>query len=527
MTRSSVRSAADRPARGAPAPRTQTGDNRLVTDETEDGHLLPPGARVLHIGPHKTGTTSLQSAFHTHRREAAAAGVHYAGASRQPIAAALSVRAGDAGGPWEGLRREVARQGNRRVVISSEWFADAQAAGISRIVADLDPARLHVVVTLRPLARVLPSQWQQYVQVGLQLDYEPWLEQMLNATGSTVTPTFWHRHRHEQLIDRWAAVVGTDRVVAVVANDTNHGAVLRAFEQLTGLPRGLLVPEVSRRNRSLTRPEAELVRLLHRRLRDAGLDRRVRNDLVLYGATAALRERTPDPAESPIRTPAWAVDEAARIGGEMAAAIAASGIRVIGDLSRLAETGDQPQGAPATGDIPWLEIGATAALGLALAGGVIRGTRPADARAAGDSPTSLATVRLLGLVWHRAVASASGGRPGARSDRASPADPPSADDLAALDALDAACDRFGVAPVVRHRLRGAAEAELFSADPPPGDVDPAAWRAASLGMAVVRAAGSPRRIESVETARLGTRQVIVEVLRRWTRRPRSRSILGE
>ncbi|MEJ7756576.1 MAG: hypothetical protein WKF83_09890 [Nocardioidaceae bacterium] len=29
--------------------------------------LLPKGTRLLHIGPHKTGTTSLQGAFHNNR----------------------------------------------------------------------------------------------------------------------------------------------------------------------------------------------------------------------------------------------------------------------------------------------------------------------------------------------------------------------------------------------------------------------------------------------------------------------------
>lgn len=38
---------------------------------------LPEGTCLLHIGPHKTATTSLQSAFHAAREAMASQGVHY------------------------------------------------------------------------------------------------------------------------------------------------------------------------------------------------------------------------------------------------------------------------------------------------------------------------------------------------------------------------------------------------------------------------------------------------------------------
>ena len=50
------------------------------------------------------------------------------------------------------------------MVLSSEFFADASPEAIRRVVGELDPAKVQVVVTLRPLARIIPSQWQQCVQ---------------------------------------------------------------------------------------------------------------------------------------------------------------------------------------------------------------------------------------------------------------------------------------------------------------------------------------------------------------------------
>ena len=148
------------------------------------GALLPAGACLLHIGPHKTGTTSVQSAFHLARRELAAYGVHYAGPDRHPVIAvqaAIEARVGGGrrGGSldrWRSLVAEIARHPAERVVLSSEWFSDADTASIRRVVGDLDPARVHVVLTVRSLARLLPSQWQQHVAAGLTLAYEPWLD---------------------------------------------------------------------------------------------------------------------------------------------------------------------------------------------------------------------------------------------------------------------------------------------------------------------------------------------------------------
>src|SRR3989304_5738516 len=60
------------------------------TVDTE-GLLLPEGTRLLHIGPHKTGTTTIQGAFHGARADLLSQGVRYAGRSRQQAQAAHAV----------------------------------------------------------------------------------------------------------------------------------------------------------------------------------------------------------------------------------------------------------------------------------------------------------------------------------------------------------------------------------------------------------------------------------------------------
>ncbi len=185
-----------------------------MTDANQ-GLALPEGTRLLHIGPPKTGTSSLQAAFHQNRPATLDQGVRYAGSSRHSGSAVLAVTGRpsfgrDQGPPsmrkWDTLLRGVRNAREPRVLISSEFFADAEPPAIKRIVDDLDRDRLHVVVTLRPLDRIIPSQWQQYVQSNLKTGWDRWLDGILRQQAGQ-TPTFWRRLRHDRLVERWASEV--------------------------------------------------------------------------------------------------------------------------------------------------------------------------------------------------------------------------------------------------------------------------------------------------------------------------------
>jgi hypothetical protein len=370
--------------------------------------LLPEGARLLHIGPHKTGTTSLQSAFHVGRREAEAQGVHYAGPNRQPMQAAHAITGkpspyADGKTPprsrWRDLVREVEGAGSKRVVISSEGFADADDDGIRTVIADLGGERVHVVVTLRPLASIMPSQWQQYVQGGMTLAYEEWLDAMLNQPPGSVSPSFWVRHRHDELVRRWAAAAGSANVTVIIADEADRDRQLRLFERLTGLREGTLVPEKDLSNRSLTLPEIETVRAFNIAFRSEGLGTMLHTKVMRFGGAEHLKRRTPGHDEPRVETPDWALERANTIGREIVDGIARSGVRVIGELESLAPpmeatgAGREAFGGAATADASaaaaadisdatWADVGATTAMGIVLASGLARGS---DATAGRDS----------------------------------------------------------------------------------------------------------------------------------------------
>ena len=71
---------------------------------------LSPDAVVLHIGPHKTGTTAIQGALYNARKQLGEHGAAYAGPGRQPYLAALFAtnrlgRRGDVPDGRRGARR--------------------------------------------------------------------------------------------------------------------------------------------------------------------------------------------------------------------------------------------------------------------------------------------------------------------------------------------------------------------------------------------------------------------------------------
>ena len=388
------------------------GAGRVIRTPDES-LLVPPGARLLHIGPPKTGTTSLQASFWTARADALAQGVHYAGRSRHSSRAVLAVtnRASfdeDRGTPsmdnWNRLLREIRAAREPRLILSSEGFAYAQSDAIRRIVDDLDPHRVHVVVTLRPLQRILASEWQEHVQSGLRAGFENWLDAMLNKPPGRLTPTFWHRQRHDALIARWAEVVGPASLTAVVVDDRDHAFLLRAFERLLGLRDGTLEVQRDVTNRSLTLGELTAIRALSEQFIAEGLSRAAFHRIVRMKVAAFMKARPPDPGELRIETPQWALDRAGEIEREIVAGIRASGVRVVGDLDALTVVPT----SPLAGDrLPEIEVPAAVAgsmaMGALLSGGAVPGAASAES-ANGDGRPRFNELRVGDVATRRLVA---------------------------------------------------------------------------------------------------------------------------
>ena len=321
---------------------------------------LPERARLLHIGIPKTGTTAVQSAAARARGQLLEHGVLYPGRALnhlEPVCALMGRRfgwtSGGAGVPprrrWSELITEVSRRPRFRVLVSHEFAAESTDEQARRFLAELGE-QTHVVITLRSFTALLGSSWQQYVKAGRRVAYESWLRDVLaDEPSSRAARLFYRRNDQPTILRRWAEAAGTDRVIVVVPDKQEPDRLLDAFSDLLALPRDLL-RSASREadtgeNRSMSWPEVEYLRRLNATVRGR-LDWRQYEVSIRNGAVARLlASRRPGPGEPPVRLPAWATKRANAVAASYAEAVAASGCRIIGDVSALAApspTGDLP-----------------------------------------------------------------------------------------------------------------------------------------------------------------------------------------
>jgi hypothetical protein len=317
---------------------------------TEPDLTLPAGTRLVHIGFPKTGTTSLQGAMDIARDELRQHGLIYPGTTRYHKNAGIFIsqakpRRGDpltSEADWLDIVNEVdAAKDDDRIMISSEWLSETPEDGVRRVVEDLGAERVHIVATLRPLVEIMPSAWQQYLQNGNRTTYKRWLQHMLlEPPYEWPTPTFWARHRHDEILARWAQIAGPENVTAIIVDTGDHQKLFRQFSSLLALPDGLLVDPPERDNRSLRWPEAEMLRFINQRVREQEWPDELFRSIVRLGVVEQLF--TLDTARlsrlTKIGMPDWAAERASEIGAQFAANIGDLGIRIVGDLESLGRT---------------------------------------------------------------------------------------------------------------------------------------------------------------------------------------------
>ncbi|GAA3548349.1 hypothetical protein [Nocardioides daeguensis] len=336
---------------------------------------LPAGARILHVGPPKTGTTALQSSLHQARAELEEQGVHYLSRGRHDASAARWITRRPVLGSdlvkaeqrWERIASDLRAPSTARRLFSSEFLSDATDDQVDEILTRIGHSDLWAVLTLRPLARILSSQYQQTLQSGGRREYDEWLRSLFTPEHTRPAPRqFWLRHRHDALARRWAERIGPEKVIVVVLDPVDRDFLPRTFEQILGLTARTLTAKPALENRSLTAAEAEVIRRFNVQYRRAGL-RPESQARMLIDIGNHLKQRTPHDDEPRIVTPDWALSRANEVAAEMAANIGALGVDVRGDLAQLSAvplTGARETTVPGTVDP---ELAADVAIGVATA----------------------------------------------------------------------------------------------------------------------------------------------------------------
>ena len=316
---------------------------------------------VIHAGFFKTGTTALQSSLAANRKKLLENGVLYptlssADSSRSTgqhrAAWALKGRHWgweDGGGTvtpievWDKLAGKL-NDFEGTSLFSSEFLAELTRDDVERMSKDLKADKIEVVFTLRPLVKMLPSQYIQSLKYGMRLNYEDWLERIFNGGEDKVQwRTFWTRHDHPDVIKRWVDVFGAENVTLLVVDETQPNLIYETFSELLSLPNDLLKPvEEKGLNRSLTWEEICLLLEMNKKF-DRTLAWGEYATMIRNGIFRNLTDVPAQDGQHKLLTPQWAVDRAKELTVSNIQKLHSMGIKIIGDIDGTANA-DVPTG---------------------------------------------------------------------------------------------------------------------------------------------------------------------------------------
>jgi hypothetical protein len=320
-----------------------------------------PTSRPLyvHIGLPKTGTSFLQATLLHNRAALTEQGLDLVPPTKRgAFELMLLVRdrydpALDSASVQDSLDRfpallEQAR--GSRALISQESLAAATPPQIQRFLGACGDREVHVIVTVRDLARQLPSSWQQRLKSGGSLTYDEFLReaQTLEQRGLDRRP--WKHLNVTGMLANWSEAVGPGRmhVITLPPPGNPPTTLLERFCSVIDVDPARMVPEEKPVNTSLGRVQAELLRRVNSELPDALLPRQIYGGVgKRFFAAQVLAAQEARPIRVPAEFRAWCDEVAER----QIKAIDAAGYAVIGQPSDLrcpdqafAADDDEPSG---------------------------------------------------------------------------------------------------------------------------------------------------------------------------------------
>jgi hypothetical protein len=233
----------------------------------------------LHIGEPKTGTSFLQRALWSNRGRLAAQGVTLPGYShRDHNRASRDLReapreASDPTDPWTGDWAVLTGQALRApsaAVISDEILAACNPPQADQAVRSLLAADLHVILTVRDFATVLPAEWQERVKCRSTEPWEEWLDSVAGATAAADRRRqswFWAVHDTLAILDMWSQHIPPDHVHVITVPPQGATDLLWIrFASVLGVDPGRFDLTGTRANPSLGPAEAEFLRQVNETL---------------------------------------------------------------------------------------------------------------------------------------------------------------------------------------------------------------------------------------------------------------------
>ena len=222
----------------------------------------------IHVGLPKSGTSYLQSVFRQSEEAVVEQGLDLLPRSwvgRRYLTVALRDRLNPETDPpkafrvLEQLRKEALAATGDRALISQEILGALVPEQIATLLDAVPGYEVHVIVTVRDLARTLPSAWQQETQARSVTGLTDFVDEFCNYQQRAYN---FHRRRVLQsVLDRWEHHVPPERVhvVTVPPRSADPTTLLDRFCALLDIDPGTLDVGASRQNASLGVVQAELM----------------------------------------------------------------------------------------------------------------------------------------------------------------------------------------------------------------------------------------------------------------------------
>lgn len=325
-----------------------------MTTPKRRGRHEPPRV-FLHLGEPKTATTFVQKLIWGSRRELAQSGVQLAGTGEQAVYRAvqdlrgIEKRPDDPAAAWVGEWDVLAKRALRAQqvsIISHELLCAVDDAQAAHAVASLRDAEVHVVLTVRDVASLLPAEWQESIKHRSTRGWDDWLDDVIDRefgsfSGFGPQPDdkrrdywFWRVHDTARILEIWQRHVPTANihVVTVPPRGSDRSLVWRRMAGLFGIADDAVDLDVVRGNESLGPAEVELLRRLNMTLSPevpswfymAHVKDPLAHDALAQRPSRGRLELPPD------RLP-WAQGYA----DQLSARLAQAGYDIIGDLADL------------------------------------------------------------------------------------------------------------------------------------------------------------------------------------------------
>ncbi|HEU5161422.1 MAG TPA: hypothetical protein VFU43_30810 [Streptosporangiaceae bacterium] len=270
-------------------------------------------------------------------------------------------------GAWARLVDET-RAWPGTTVISHENFSTASPEQAKAAVTDLDFAEVHLVLTVRDLARQIPAAWQEDIKNRHVLGFADYVLALREDRRIPQVTGFWRMQDPVDVLARWGESVPPERihVVTVPPADAPRESLWRRFAELTGIdPAACDVAEVDA-NPSLGVVEAAMLRRVNRALNDYGgdsaLDRPAYERYVKDRLTSRVLRRRPGGGRP--RLPAAEYPWVAERSAATVRALREAGYAVVGDLAELLPAapaaGDAADAPPHPDDVAESAVAATA-----------------------------------------------------------------------------------------------------------------------------------------------------------------------